>query len=77
MKHLLRIFIFSIAFAVAATGFVLPNKPAWSQSAVEKLYADLAKLPTPEREKRLEEGARKEGALALVKTIRGKLGRGH
>jgi iron(III) transport system substrate-binding protein len=77
MKYLFRIFIFSITFAIVTTGFVLPNKPAWSQSAAEKLYADLAKLPAAERQKRLEAGARKEGKLNIVKSLRGKLGRGH
>ena len=46
-------------------------------SAVEQLYADLAKLPAAERQKRIEDGARKEGVLNLIHTIRGTLGRNH
>jgi iron(III) transport system substrate-binding protein len=45
--------------------------------AVEKLYADLAKLPTAERQKRLEEGARKEGKLVFIHTMRGNLSIDH
>ena len=46
-------------------------------SAVEKLYADLAKLPAAERTKAIEDGARREGSLVLVHTLRGDLGNGH
>jgi iron(III) transport system substrate-binding protein len=38
---------------------------------VDKIYADLAKLPAAERTKRLEDGARAEGKLVLVHTMRG------
>src|SRR4051812_10918079 len=46
-------------------------------SPAEKLYADLAKLPTAERQKRLEDGARKEGKLVLIHTMRGNLSVDH
>lgn len=46
-------------------------------SNVEKLYAELAKLPAEERQKRLEEGAKKEGKLTVVHTLRGSLGNNH
>jgi len=77
MKHLFRIFMITSTLVFMLGGSVFFNNSAWSQTEVEKLYADLAKLPAAEREKRIEAGARKEGVLTLVKTIRGKLGRGH
>jgi iron(III) transport system substrate-binding protein len=46
-------------------------------SPAEKLYADLYKLSPEERQKRLEEGARKEGRVVIVHTLRGELGRSH
>jgi ABC-type Fe3+ transport system substrate-binding protein len=46
-------------------------------SAVEKLYAELAKLPAAERSKRLEDGARKEGKLSFIHSWRGQLGSRH
>jgi ABC-type Fe3+ transport system substrate-binding protein len=35
-------------------------------SSVEQIYAELAGLPAAERAKRIEEGARKEGALSII-----------
>jgi iron(III) transport system substrate-binding protein len=46
-------------------------------SNVEKIYAELAALPKAERGKRVEQGARAEGRLVLVHTLRGELGAGH
>jgi len=68
----------SLAFA----GIVASAQPAAAQnapalSAVEKIYADLAKLPQEERMKRIEEGARREGKVSIVHTLRGDLGLGH
>ena len=75
MKCLLRIFFFSIALTMVSSGTVFTNDAAWSQTtAVEKLYADLAKLPAAERAKRIEEGARKEGKLILINCWRGTIG---
>jgi iron(III) transport system substrate-binding protein len=51
--------------------------PAAAQTAAEKIYADLAKLPPAERQKQLEEGARREGKLIYVRTLRAKLGHDH
>lgn len=45
--------------------------------APEQLYAELAKLPAKDRQKRLEEGARKEGKLEFIHTFRGRQARGH
>jgi len=46
-------------------------------SKVEALYAELAALPKAERAKRVEDGARREGKIVLVHTLRGELGAGH
>jgi iron(III) transport system substrate-binding protein len=48
-----------------------------SLSKVEALYAELAALPKAERAKRIEDGARREGKIVLVHTLRGELGAGH
>src|SRR5215470_14290199 len=67
-----------IAAAAAATFSAITGASAQDRlSNVEKLYADLAALPAPERARRIEDGARKEGKLVLVHTLRGALGAGH
>jgi len=53
------------------------NARAQSLSSVEKIYAELAALPAPERTKRIEDGARREGKLVMIHTLRGALGAGH
>ena len=50
---------------------------AQSFSSAEKIYAELATLKAPERARRIEEGARREGKLVLIHTLRGALGAGH
>jgi iron(III) transport system substrate-binding protein len=50
---------------------------ASAQTPAEKLYGELSKLKPDQREKRLEEGARKEGKLSFVHTWRGKLAKSH
>ncbi len=50
---------------------------ASAQTPAEKLYAELAKLKPDQRQKQLEEGARKEGKLNFVHTWRGKLAKDH
>lgn len=50
---------------------------AAAERSAEQIYADFAKLPASERQKRLEEGARKEGVLQFVHTFRGRQARGH
>jgi iron(III) transport system substrate-binding protein len=67
------------AFAIAATlALTVVSTSAQSQpSNVEKLYAELAALPAPERAQRIEAGARREGKLVLIHTLRGALGAGH
>ncbi len=51
--------------------------PAAAQTAAEKIYAELATLPPAERQKRIEDGAKKEGALDFIHTWRGGLARNH
>jgi len=66
--------------SAAAAATILATANASTQerlSTVEKLYAELAALPAPERAQRIEAGARREGNLALVHTLRGELGAGH
>jgi iron(III) transport system substrate-binding protein len=61
----------ALAFAVCLVG------PAAAQTAAETLYQEIASLSPAERQTRLEEGARREGKLAFVHTLRGQLGRDH
>jgi iron(III) transport system substrate-binding protein len=57
---------------------VFPSQAAHSQSSTaDQLYTGLAKLPAAERLKRLEDGARKEGKLVLIHTMRGSLSVNH
>ncbi len=77
MRHLVRFFIISSALVVFVMIAPFTSNQAWSKTNVEKLYADLAKLPPAERSKRLIEGSKREGILDFVEALRGKLGRGH
>jgi len=54
-----------------------PTPDAHAQSAAETIYQELAALPAAERQKRLEDGARKEGRLVLIHTMRGSLSVNH
>src|SRR5215467_5391460 len=64
-----------LVFAAVAA-FALPPA-ATAQTSPEQIYAELAKVPAGERQKRLEEGARREGKLILVHTMRGNLSVDH
>jgi iron(III) transport system substrate-binding protein len=64
-----------LVFAALAV-FTLPPAAA-AQTSPEQIYAELAKLPAAERQKRLEDGARREGRLALIHTMRGNLSVDH
>ena len=55
----------------SCTAFIPAPRSRCAQSA-EKIYEELAALPAAERQKRLEDGARKEGRLVLIHTMRGK-----
>jgi ABC-type Fe3+ transport system substrate-binding protein len=63
--------------ALALLATVLGASDVRAQSAPEKLYKELASLPAAERQKRLEDGARKEGKLTLIHTMRGNLSVNH
>ena len=62
----------SIIPAFVVVGLLLVHSDAQAQAAsAEAIYAELAKLPAAERMKRIEEGARREGRLAVIHTMRG------
>lgn len=65
------------ALALAAVAMPLAVKPVAAQTVAEKLYAELATLPAAERQKRIEDGARKEGTFNFIHTWRGGLARNH
>src|SRR5260370_38010546 len=50
-----------------------PGAAAAQISAAKKIYGELARLPAPERGKRIEVGARAEGKLVIIHTMRGSL----
>jgi iron(III) transport system substrate-binding protein len=62
--------------ALAALACEAPAAIAQSSPA-EKSYADLAALPATERAKRIEDGARAEGKLVIIHTMRGNLSTDH
>jgi iron(III) transport system substrate-binding protein len=70
----LRIGLIAIAPVSIGSG---PASQAAAQTAAERLYRDLSELAPAERQTRLEDGARKEGKLVFVHTLRGNLGRDH
>jgi iron(III) transport system substrate-binding protein len=73
MKHLTTMPLLALLAAC-----LFPSLVAMAQtSTVDRIYADLAKLSAPERQKRIEEGARREGTLVLVHTMRGTLATDH
>ena len=69
----------AVRIVAAAALSVPPGAMAQSVpfSNAEKIYAELAALPKAERSRRILEGARAEGKLVLVHTLRGSLGAGH
>src|SRR5581483_1334530 len=67
----------NVAAALILLSALLLAGPAPAETAVESLYAELAKLPPAERSKRILEGAIKEGRLSFVHTWRGALARNH
>ena len=77
LHQALRQALVAVGFVTLLTGGALAQDTAPSLTAVEKLYAELAKLPAAERSKRLEDGARKEGQLSFIHSWRGQLGSRH
>jgi iron(III) transport system substrate-binding protein len=74
-----RLVIAVLAGLVAVVRLAGPA-PAQSNddfSDVEKIYAKLAQLPAAERTQQVEDGARREGKLVLVHTMRGAEGAAH
>jgi hypothetical protein len=71
------------AMAAAAAATIPALTGAFAQGASDKLskaetiYAELAALPTAERSRRIEQGARLEGKVVLIHTLRGEVGAGH
>jgi ABC-type Fe3+ transport system substrate-binding protein len=66
----------SVVFAWTATdacSSYLTN-PDYSLDADEQLYADLFKLPLPERRQKIVDGAKKEGGFELIYGFGGELG---
>src|SRR5882672_1349746 len=63
------------AFAACAASWLPTNADA--QTSPDQIYAELAKLPAAERQKRIEDGARREGKLVLIHTMRGNLSVDH
>ena len=75
MTYLARSSFAYIAFVVLSCAWYSDGRAA--ERSNDQLYATLAKLPADQREKRIEEGARKEGKLNFVHTWRGKNARDH
>src|SRR5262245_40137409 len=61
----------------AALAALTPPPTATAQTSPDQIYAELAKLPAAERQKRIEDGARREGKLVLIHTMRGNLSVDH
>src|SRR5499433_142664 len=66
-----------MAVLAACAALFLPPAAIAQTSAADQLYAEFAKLPAPERQKRLEDGARRDGKLVLIHTMRGNLSVDH
>jgi iron(III) transport system substrate-binding protein len=49
---------------------------AQTLSKAEQIYADLSNLPPADRLKKIEDGARQEGRITIVQTLRDELGNG-
>ena len=74
VKHVVVLVAACFAFAGSVPG---DRSAARAQTAVERLFSDLAALPVAERQKRIEDGARKEGAVVLIATTAGQRGVNH
>src|SRR5262245_40106668 len=67
----------TIPVLAACAVWLLPPAATAQTSTAAQLYAELAKLTPAERQKRLEDGARREGKLVLIHTMRGNLSVDH
>src|SRR5262245_65553534 len=61
----------------AALAAFAPPPAAMAQTSPDQIFAELAKLPAAERQKRLEDGARRDGKLVMIHTMRGNLSVDH
>ena len=77
VKRLIAIGAAAVTAILAALNGALAQNAKDRLSSVESVYAELAAQHKDERAKRIEDGARKEGKLVLVHTLRGALGAGH
>src|SRR5882724_6253385 len=66
-----------LAVLVLAACAALSPQEATAQTSPDQIYAALANLPAAERQKRIEDGARREGKLVLIHTMRGNLSVDH
>lgn len=73
MTASLRCLLLSTAFAVSTLLSGSPQAADRPLTKNEQLFADLAKLPAVEREKRFIEGARKEGKVDVLTGTRGRM----
>ena len=71
----------AMAVLLAVSPIWLGIDPATAQgggpSGAEKIYAELSRLPAEERTRRIEDGARREGKLVLIHTMRGSQAAAH
>ena len=63
--------------AAAVALLAVGSASAASMSPAEKVYADLAKLPAAARAAKIMEGAKKEGEVFLIDTVRGRNGKNY
>ena len=66
-----------LAIAALAAGAAWLPANVDAQTSPDQIYAELAKLPAADRQKRIEDGARREGKLVLIHTMRGNLSVDH
>ena len=70
--------ILNLLFGAAALAMLAGMPARAEETAAEKIYAELAKLPPEERQARIEEGAKAEGGtLSLIHSWRGETAKKH
>ncbi len=77
VKNIFKICLIALGILLLLTQTSTRLWAAAAPSAAEKIYAELTKLKPDQRQKRMEELARKEGKLHFIHTFRGKLARDH
>jgi hypothetical protein len=66
-----------LAFSAIWLGIDAATAQGGGSSGAEKIYAELSRLPAEERTRRIEDGARREGKLVLIHTMRGSQAAAH